>query len=535
MENLESRFDAVQEKLLDIYERSPNTLDDQITYWDLIRWEQVLLNYARRSGKRTLGLQPVPSLQASENNAKEAIAMHMYLTQLKQSGFAEEPWTLTDSSSMNFMAVPKYTFKKHPKAVTIVFDDDKNNAVRHTLWQAVYYQDTNDKWHKTESDVDVQGIFYTVDGVKNYYVLFGDDAKMYSRTGQWDVTYNNKTYSSSVASSTGPAAREPTELATNRSSSSSEKDTSETRPDSSNKPEKRSWSPASVVRSVYSATLRARSRSQNSEKASSRSSSDTSEERRHWRRRRHRSRSRRSRSRVRPRTTSRSRTRSRGRPAGRGRGRGRPRLRSRSIQSRAGSRLSDITATASLSPVSRPSQTRGPKPRCTAQNASRRSRSRSVVARAPTTYSRTPPTPILSPWGGERPRASCQSHSRAHRKRSTGAERRAVQRVSTSTRSRSRSTERLHSTSQKDPAVILLRGRVNPLKCWRWRLQNSKRRVKFQCLSTTFSWVCVQRGDRHSQARMLVTFESYEDRDIFLKTVKFPPGVSYCLGQLDCL
>ena len=82
----------------------------------------------------------------------------------------------------------------------------------------------------------------------------------------------------------------------------------------------------------------------------------------------------------------------------------------------------------------------------------------------------------------------------------------------------------------RDPALILLRGSANQLKCWRYR-------CNLKCGSTTFStvfkWVSPESDLQDS--RMLLAFPSIGERDLFLKNTHFPKGTSWALGSLDAL
>lgn len=204
MDPLAARFDALQEDLMQIYERGDATLDAQIKHWELIRHEQATYFVARRQGISRLGLYPVPSAAVSEARAKQAIEMHLLLQSLKKSVYAGERWTLLETSYEHFMASPTRTLKKGPSQVTVIYDNNAENAMTYTLWKYVYVLDTNDMWHKLTSDVDYYGVFYTdLDNQRVYYVSFGTDAEQYSGSGQWTVHYANKTFSAPVTSSAG--------------------------------------------------------------------------------------------------------------------------------------------------------------------------------------------------------------------------------------------------------------------------------------------------------------------------------------------
>ncbi|AAZ39804.1 E2 [Capra hircus papillomavirus 1] len=523
MTALEARFEEVQEKLLELLERNPETLDEQIEYWELVKWENIYYNAARRKGIHKLGFSPVPSLQASEHGAKEAIGMKLQLTNLKSSGFGSEKWTLADTSSMTYLAPPKHTFKKLSKPVTVTFDSNSQNAVRYTCWSHVYYLNDNDMYVKSYSNVDVHGVYYIRDSRKQYYVNFEKDARKYSSTGQWDVSFENKHLSSSIASSSGHTATvatpETTVTSTQASAAAaSAADSQEETPGSTRK----------LLTATYHRILRDRGSPRPASRSRSRSSTSTSSSGSSYRPGSRRSSSgrgaRRSRGRSWRRTRSRSQSTERSRGGGGGRGRGRP-------------RRSGLHSRPSRSPAPKGSGVPKRRPSVRAPQSYRGGSQQGTPPRptAVSVASATPDIPRLSPWFRRRSHSTPRSPVRAPGRGSPPASLGSVRHHQSSQRKRSRSHERLHSAVKKDPYVILVRGKPNQLKCWRWRLHNRARRVPFRCFSTTFSWVSLVQGEKSIANRMLVVFDTRQDRELFLHRVTFPPGVTWCYGSLDCI
>lgn len=193
MERLHRLLESVQDALLNLYEQDSDNLSDQITQWELVRKENAILYAARQQGITRMGLHRVPTLASSEQKAREAIEMHMYLLSLQRSPFGEEPWTLQQTTRERFLAAPEYCFKKGGSPVDVYFDNDQENSVRLTSWQFIYYQSADDQWHKVPGELDSEGLYYIqVDGLLVYYVSFADEAARYSRTGVWHVMINNK-------------------------------------------------------------------------------------------------------------------------------------------------------------------------------------------------------------------------------------------------------------------------------------------------------------------------------------------------------
>ena len=84
-----------------------------------------------------------------------------------------------------------------------------------------------------------------------------------------------------------------------------------------------------------------------------------------------------------------------------------------------------------------------------------------------------------------------------------------------------------------DPPVILVKGSANSLKCWRNR--SYKANVPCVKMSTVFRWAECTENNIGANNRMLIAFKNRAQREVFLKTVRFPKGVSYCFGHLDSL
>nr|WGU21311.1 E2 [Firstpapillomavirinae PV-HMU-2] len=186
MDALCSHLDVLQEKQMDLCERDTGTLTDAILYWQLMRRECMLLCAARRRGVNKIGILPVPSLQACEAQAKEAIRMHLVVASLLGSVYADEQWSLTCTSKGMYNTPPKDTFKKGGETVTVTFDGDAENCMEYTAWKHIYTNVTGE-WEVVAGNVSHDGLYYTCGGVDVYYVRFQEEARVYGTTGTWDV------------------------------------------------------------------------------------------------------------------------------------------------------------------------------------------------------------------------------------------------------------------------------------------------------------------------------------------------------------
>nr|AYA94162.2 MAG: E2 protein [Human papillomavirus] len=201
--DLTRRFDALEDRLMTLYESEPNTIDEQIQVWETIRKQNILYYYGRKEGYKNFGLQPIPPLAVSEYKAKEAIQQVLLLKSLKNSAYARENWSLVDTSAELTHTAPRNTFKKGPYIVEVHYDNNPQNAFPYTNWNMLYVQDEHDNWYKTEGKVDVNGLYFEdPSGDKNYFVIFASDAPTYGSTGLWTVHYKNETISNSAFAST---------------------------------------------------------------------------------------------------------------------------------------------------------------------------------------------------------------------------------------------------------------------------------------------------------------------------------------------
>ncbi|AUT11898.1 E2 [Leptonychotes weddellii papillomavirus 1] len=205
MENLNKILDSLQEQILTLYEENSTNLTAHIRLWRLMRREQVFFYWARQQGVTRVGMRPLPSQASSQTKAKEAIEQEIYVTSLSQSRYGDEPWTIGQTSRERLLADPQYCFKKDGVQLEVRFDGDKENLVRYTFWQTIYYQDAMDEWQKTAGLVDSCGLYYVdAQGLKLYYVDFKAEAAKYSRTGLYEVLGNYVTTDVSTSCSGVP-------------------------------------------------------------------------------------------------------------------------------------------------------------------------------------------------------------------------------------------------------------------------------------------------------------------------------------------
>lgn len=191
---------------MELYEAGEKTLAAQIEHWTIIRKQYVTMYYARKEGYKNLGLQPLPTLAIAEYKAKEAIHQLLLLQSLQKSQFANEEWTLSETSAETTLTPPRNTFKKDAYIVDVWFDHNPANSFPYTNWNRIYYQDTSDMWHVAEGKADINGLYfddYTQE--RQYFVVFAPDVERYSNTGEWTVKFKNETISS-VTSSQRPTS-----------------------------------------------------------------------------------------------------------------------------------------------------------------------------------------------------------------------------------------------------------------------------------------------------------------------------------------
>nr|AYA93513.1 MAG: E2 protein [Human papillomavirus] len=275
METLSDRFNVLQETLMELYEAGREDLQSQITHWQTLRQEQVLLYFARKHGVMRLGYQPVPPLATSESKAKDAIGMVLMLQSLQKSPFGQEPWTLVQTSLETVRSPPAQCFKKGPQNIEVWFDGDPENIMSYTVWKFIYYQTVTDTWEKVEGQVDYFGAYYFEGTVKTYYINFETDAARYSKTGRWEVHVNKDIVFAPVTSSSPPSG-DGGEASINTVSGS--RSPNHTRPASPLPSDQRplTTAPRRYKRKASSPTSTRKKRQREREKTSSRRSRSTS-------------------------------------------------------------------------------------------------------------------------------------------------------------------------------------------------------------------------------------------------------------------
>lgn len=218
---LKARLSALQDAILTQIEHGAETIEAQLKYWEQNRKLYALLHVARKQGITKIGHQPVPTLQVSEAQAKQAIEMHILLSSLQNSPYANEKWTMAETSAeLVLNTEPTRTFKKGGFSVTVFYDNDEQNANEYPAWKYIYALSNDETWQKHKSKVSHDGIYYVdAEGVEVFYTWFGPDASRYSRTGEWTVQTENTTISSVTSSSRARGQAEDKNPTTSRSGS----------------------------------------------------------------------------------------------------------------------------------------------------------------------------------------------------------------------------------------------------------------------------------------------------------------------------
>lgn len=192
MATLADRLDACQETLIDLYEKDSNKLEDQIKHWHCIRLENAILFKARQAGLTHLGHQVVPTLNVTKGKAHQAIAVHLSLQSLYASEYKDEPWTLQNTSLDMWNTQPKGCWKKKGRTVTVKYDCEDSKKMEYVNWGHIYVQSTHtEQWHRVHGQVSYDGLYYELEGHKQYYVQFAQEATKYGEHNKWEVHWGN--------------------------------------------------------------------------------------------------------------------------------------------------------------------------------------------------------------------------------------------------------------------------------------------------------------------------------------------------------
>nr|CAD1807407.1 putative E2 protein [human papillomavirus 87] len=188
MDALAARLDACQDKLIDLYEKDSNKLEDQLLHWQYTRLEKAMLFKARETGLTHIGHQVVPPLSVTKEKARQAITVHLSLQSLNNSEFRHEPWTLQDTSLDMWNVSPKGCWKKQGRPIRVKYDGEDDKEMEYVSWGYIYIQcASTDTWLKVPGQISHQGLYYELEGCKRYYVDFAKEAKHYGAKNMWEV------------------------------------------------------------------------------------------------------------------------------------------------------------------------------------------------------------------------------------------------------------------------------------------------------------------------------------------------------------
>nr|BCU08878.1 E2 protein [human papillomavirus 67] len=186
MEEISTRLNAVQEKILDVYEANKKDLCTQIEHWRLRRIECALYYKAKEMGLARIGHQVVPPMSVTKAKACQIIELQMALQTLNETQYSNDEWTLQSTSLELWLCEPKKCLKKKGETVTVQYDNDKENTMEYTSWNEIYIV-KDSVWTVVVGKVDYMGLYYIYETEKTYYVKFETDAKKYSKQNIWEV------------------------------------------------------------------------------------------------------------------------------------------------------------------------------------------------------------------------------------------------------------------------------------------------------------------------------------------------------------
>nr|AEI61849.1 early protein E2 [human papillomavirus 67]CAD1807513.1 early protein E2 [human papillomavirus 67]CAD1807564.1 early protein E2 [human papillomavirus 67]CAD1807714.1 early protein E2 [human papillomavirus 67]CAD1807826.1 early protein E2 [human papillomavirus 67] len=186
MEEISTRLNAVQEKILDVYEANKKDLCTQIEHWRLRRIECALYYKAKEMGLARIGHQVVPPMSVTKAKACQIIELQMALQTLNETQYSNDEWTLQSTSLELWLCEPKKCLKKKGETVTVQYDNNKENTMEYTSWNEIYIV-KDSVWTVVVGKVDYMGLYYIYETEKTYYVQFETDAKKYSKQNIWEV------------------------------------------------------------------------------------------------------------------------------------------------------------------------------------------------------------------------------------------------------------------------------------------------------------------------------------------------------------
>ncbi|ALO50063.1 E2 protein [Deltapapillomavirus 5] len=190
------RLLAAQELQMQLIEQDSTKLSDHVAFWGAVRTEQGLLCAARQKGYTRLGMYPVPACNVSAEKAKQAIEMQMVLSELMQTKWGCQPWSLCDTSWDRYVQSPHKCLKQGARIVEVEYDGNSSNKTWYTAWSHMYMR-TSNGWEYACGYADGIGLYFTtMTGVRTYYEFFSRDAARFGTTGNWLVRDGHNVYHS---------------------------------------------------------------------------------------------------------------------------------------------------------------------------------------------------------------------------------------------------------------------------------------------------------------------------------------------------
>ncbi|AHN65802.1 E2 [Pygoscelis adeliae papillomavirus 1] len=184
MANLERLITDLQSKETDLLEKEHQTLQDVTDYWGTVRKLNTVFTAATRSGLTRVGLQKLPPTATTEQEAKDAIGMHLLCQSLSRSPFGKLPWTLSDIYPLLFKKPPE-GLKRSPGVVTVTYCNDPDTETEYPYWKDLYFYDMGrDLWTQGDGGYDGHGLWYSINGgARTYYLKWQEEATMYCGGG----------------------------------------------------------------------------------------------------------------------------------------------------------------------------------------------------------------------------------------------------------------------------------------------------------------------------------------------------------------
>ncbi|AAM46855.1 E2 [Psittacus erithacus papillomavirus 1] len=194
MEGLRESLERLQRREAEILEQDPTDLQTITEYWENVKKQHLLLYAAGQKGYKQLGLQRVPPLHVSEQEARDGILMVVLLRSLLGTPHALRTWSLGEWGPRLFRTPPD-GLKFGPHTVRVFYCNDPSTETEYPYWDSyLFYDPTTGEWTEGIGGYDNVGIWHETINGRGYHMIWRDEARRVCGGNQvtWELSTSDR-------------------------------------------------------------------------------------------------------------------------------------------------------------------------------------------------------------------------------------------------------------------------------------------------------------------------------------------------------